>query len=445
MSLKFPVAATLLFCLVWFNAFSQHCSDNVSGTKTLYHPQQQKLTVAPAGFQPVFINYVGRHGARHLTKAVNTSFTYKILLQADSAQGLTAKGKLLKAMVLKLQQVEQPNLKSISAIGKQEQAGIGWRMKENNASVFLKKGNIKITTTKEVRTEESAAAFLKGADLKTNLVYEKDNANELRFYDVSPAYLAYEKDGSWQKEMLLLSTKNKYETFQKNLAAQFFQPNFFSNLKSTQIEKFDDDVFGFAAIVPSVATEIETAGFTAADLDFYSFFTCDELNMLDLMDTATDDLLKGPGTDVSGIQIKVAVPLLVDFIKTTDNFISKKDTIAQFRFAHAETIGPFAALLGLEGTAASSKSILDFQEVYQASAVIPLSANVQWILYGKNSMNDYQIKFLLNEKEVHVIGLNTNNFPYYSWSSVRNFYLQKLKTIQVNLDDNMHGYLLNVH
>ncbi|MEI9959097.1 MAG: hypothetical protein WDM90_22915 [Ferruginibacter sp.] len=69
----------------------------------MYLPQQQKYASIPKGYQPVFINHVGRHGSRHLTKDVNTSFIYQLLMQADSANGLSATGKSLKEKVLRLE------------------------------------------------------------------------------------------------------------------------------------------------------------------------------------------------------------------------------------------------------------------------------------------------------------------------------------------------------
>jgi multiple inositol-polyphosphate phosphatase/2,3-bisphosphoglycerate 3-phosphatase len=79
-------------CFFSINAPAQ-CPQIYSGTKTLYSSTDRKYTAPPKGYAPVFINYVGRHGARHLTKDVNVSFAYALLQQADSLQGLSAEGK----------------------------------------------------------------------------------------------------------------------------------------------------------------------------------------------------------------------------------------------------------------------------------------------------------------------------------------------------------------
>ena len=54
------------------------------------------------------------------------------------------------------------------------------------------------------------------------------------------------------------------------------------------------------------------------------------------------------------------------------------------------------------------------------------------------------IKVLFNEKEAHVDGLNKKQFPYYKWEDIRSLYLAKLKSINVNLTDDMAAYLINI-
>src|SRR6201989_1759636 len=122
----------LLFILTGCLAASaQNCTVEYLGTKALYTKPAVKYTPAPAGYLPVFINHVGRHGARHLTKGVESYSAYSLLLKADNAGALSADGIRLKQMVLALQKMESSNTKSISAEGKDELAGIGERDYQN--------------------------------------------------------------------------------------------------------------------------------------------------------------------------------------------------------------------------------------------------------------------------------------------------------------------------
>src|SRR5476651_1776920 len=109
---------SILLIVGRINAQAQNCGYNYLGTKTLYTAPTYKNTPPPAGYEPVFINHVGRHGARHLTKEVNTSYAWQLLMHADSAKGLTGTGNKLRLMVIELDKVEHGIVKSISIEGK---------------------------------------------------------------------------------------------------------------------------------------------------------------------------------------------------------------------------------------------------------------------------------------------------------------------------------------
>ena len=104
-------------------SLGQNCQEPFLGSKTLYQSQQKQNIAPPKGYLPVFINHVGRHGARHLTKDVNTSYVYQLLFQGDSLNGLSIAGKLLKAKILLLEKIEKNDIKSISFRGIKEQKG----------------------------------------------------------------------------------------------------------------------------------------------------------------------------------------------------------------------------------------------------------------------------------------------------------------------------------
>ena len=433
---------------VSFIASAQQCGDNFLGTKTLYKNSSQKYTPAPAGYFPVFINHVGRHGARHLLKDVKTTFAYALLFQADSANELTNDGKHLKQMVIALQKVETDNIKFISAEGKNELAGLGKRMYLNYGNVFKTKVSLSVAVTKEIRTKQSADAFLQGLNSKlrdsaTVKFYNDDTG--LRFYDLSPAYKNFEAGVDIGAMTLALEKADHLPEIDKDVISKFFTADFLNKLDEKQQAKFVTDVFGFTTIVYSLNAEINQKGYQPADFDFKSFFTCDELQKLGEMDSADENLKKGAGTDNDGIQVRVAGPLLVDFINTTDDFVNTGNYTACLRFAHAETIAPFAALLQIASADKAAKDLSGLNTNWQAAKVIPLSANIQWVFYKRKGTPDYLVKVLLNEKEVPIDGLSPKSFPYYRWIDLRVLYINKLDKLHVKLTDDMNAYLSNLN
>lgn len=441
------IVALLIVLLLPFGLQAQNCDYNYWGTKTLYQAPAHQSALAPAGYQPVFINYVGRHGARHLTKQVSSYPGYLMLMKADSAKGLTAQGQKLKKMVLALDKVEHDMVKSISAEGIMELEGIGKRMSFNYPQVFGVNPQLNVSITKEIRTKQSADAFLKGLQSgfkgKAAINESTDDTN-LRFYDASPAYNNFEDNGSWQSSMKQLQQSLKMDAINKQIAQRWFAPAFLKTLKTSQLEKMTTDIFGFATITASLKKEIQQAGFKLTDIDMASLFTCNELTALSKIDVADDYLKKGPGTNNNGLQVRVAVPLLINFITTTDEFIKTGHINAQLRFAHAETIAPFAAMLEITKANKVAKNITQLNRVWQSSQIIPLSSNIQWVFYRKKGTNDLLVKILLNEQAVQIQGLKTSISVYYKWTDLRAYYINKLNKLHVELTDNMEVYLSNV-
>ncbi|MEO6546407.1 MAG: histidine-type phosphatase [Ferruginibacter sp.] len=440
----------LAICIGFFISLpgkGQNCNASFLGSKTLYQPQQEQYKAPPAGYLPVFINHVGRHGARHLTKDVSSSYAWQVLAKADSSDGLSAAGRLLKEKILLLEKIEKPNFKSISLRGKAEQEGIANRMFGNYVNIFSHaKTVLHIDYTKEIRTLQTSDAFL--AELKRSIneamIVKKLNDTTLRFYDMSPAYDAYKENGDWIIYLQQLKTSVKYNDLASTVSRQFFTPAYFKHLTARDQVKLATDLYGFVTIFYSIQQEIRDAGYKLSAVDMQSFLTCAQLATLKKIDNAEDFYQKGPGTNEGGIQVKIALPLLADFINTTDEFIKTKAVSAQLRFGHAETISPYAALLGLAPAPDASKKTGDIGYKWNADKVIPLSANIQWIIYQKKGSEAYLVKFLLNEKEVAVKDLNAEIFPYYKWTDVRTFYIKKLQRYNAELHTDFVQFLKDV-
>lgn len=440
----------LLLTFSFASVFAQNVPLQALGTKTLYTPEQSKYTKVPAGYEPVYINYAGRHGARHLTKDVARSFAFSALLKADSTGKLKPSGKKLLAQLGRLQKVEIKNLESISVTGAQELAGIARRMYQQQPEVFkAANSELLVATTKKGRTKESAEAFLAGLEkqdpkLLKNVKFNYADDDNLRFYDFSPAYDQFKANGSWKAELGKLEIAAQMKQLRDKFATKFFDTEFISKWTAKNKADFADNIFGFYSILDAVPAEIKAAGYTPEQLDLKEFFTSNELQQLNRLSNAEDFLKKGPGMNHSGIQVKISAPLLIDFIKSTDAYIKSAPYAANLRFAHAETIAPFAALLDIKGAAETPAKVQDFDQTWKAEHVAPFSANIQWIIYKSAAHEGYLIKCLLNEKEVAINGITTQTFPYYSWDVLRKYYLNKLQQLNLNLESDVHQYLLNV-
>ncbi len=467
-----PIFFTALFTLTFISAANKQglgsarkdstSNYNLSflGTKTPYIYTATENIPPPRGYKPVFINYVGRHGARFLTDPKDLSTLIKVLSLVKKQNELTGQGYRLEKMLKLFRQIESGKYGDITQAGKEEQEGIGSRMYRNYQNVF--KGNgLRIITTQKVRTQQSARAFLKGL-----LAHTKDEINEssppdslnniLRFYDISPAYRRYKKSESFRLPMDSLQQGSRMKTALNDIDNELFKNNFKNRLMNNgiaittgkrkkityKINNLSDDLYGLYNIEYSMRKEIRKKGLTLRNINFGSFFKTKDLQWLAFADGASDFLEKGPAYNNKGIQIRDAVPLLVDFIRSTDYYINHPNAIdAKLRFGHSAAISTFACLLGIPEASSSSSSIFQYQKHWQPSKIIPMSSNIQWILYTNNG--HYLLKVLLNEREIK-LPVKTKKYPYYEWEKVKKYYIGKLSLMHTGINKNMHEYLFRL-
>ena len=81
----------------------------------------------------------------------------------------------------------------------------------------------------------------------------------------------------------------------------------------------------------------------------------------------------------------------------------------------------------LDGSGVSVDDLNELDKYFRNYLIIPTACNVQMIFYRpvKGKKGDILVKVLLNEREAHM-PMETDMWPYYKWSVVRQYYLDKL-------------------
>ena len=114
------------------------------------------------------------------------------------------------------------------------------------------------------------------------------------------------------------------------------------------------------------------------------------------------------------------------------NIIETADTVSQtqvsLRFGHDTVVLPLLCMLDLDGSAVSVENLNELDKTFRSYYLIPAACNVQFVFYRpkKGKQGDTLVKVLFNEREAHM-PIATDNWPYYKWSDVRKYYLDKLK------------------
>ncbi len=441
---KLPFALVIILISI-SSALQAQRKPLYAGTKTPYTKPFVKYTPAPLGYRPVFVNYVGRHGARFMTKSGADKQALALLDEAAAQQALTTTGRKIRRSVYNMLTIQREGYEKITLLGAEEQKGIGQRIYDQYKTAFSGMG-IQVQYTFKVRTQQSADAFLAGyKNYPGAITIEKksDSSNAiLRFYDLSPAYILYKESASVKASLDSLENTAENKEIIRRVCLKIFTTAYANQLIAKgKAAGFVENLYELYAAGFAVTGEMKNRGFNSDSVNLKIAFTEADLKWMDLKAGAADFLEKGPGRDTNGIQVKIAAPLLADFLLITDSAVRNKKTDAVFRFTHAEAISPFASLMEIPAASTSSPGIFQYAKHWQIENIIPLSANIQWILYSNGKK--YLIKVLANEKEVR-LPIASATVPYYDWEAFRNFYVRKLQSINVRPDTDMLGYLKTV-
>ena len=129
----------------------------------------------------------------------------------------------------------------------------------------------------------------------------------------------------------------------------------------------------------------------------------------------------------NGMMLANSKPQLRNIIETADQVIKENTNGATLRFGHDGNLIPLAGLLHFKDCYNSVSDPYEFYKHFSDFKIAPMAGNIQIIFFrNKKDSSDIIVKFLHNEKETS-IPVETDNFPFYKWKDVKEFYSQLLK------------------
>lgn len=405
-----------LFTILSTLSFSEN---NYLGTQTLYVEKPGTQTPAPEGFKPFYINHLGRHGARYLSKAKYIDYLKDTLIDAKLKGFRTSKGDELFSRLNDLENFEKEHYGLLSNVGKTMEFQIGDRAYNNFPDIFTQDKKVYANATYVKRTQESMDAFLTTFKEKLPTKNIKTSINDvedpvLRFFDLNKIYLDFKESGKWKKKLKTFEDRSKiYE----KITNQFFDEKY--TLSSKDKLKFASTLYKVYGNQFDVDHDVKLG----------DYFNKETLEYFWENENAETFLAKGPGLKGTTLPTNIAFPLLKDFIKTSDKAIKDRSIAANFRFAHAETLIPFASLLKISFASKQVSKVEDIKNVFKDYEVSPMGANIQWIFYSNNK-NEILVKMLYNEQEIE-FPIESKTKPYYKWNDVKKYYNNRLKNLKI--------------
>ena len=329
---------------------------------------------------------------------------------------LTTDGKILLSTLQHLSDSFEGQWGKLSVLGELEQKGIAGRMMRHYPQLFSNSVKVEAIATYVPRCINSMDAFLTrlmqdNPSLRIQRNEGRQYDDILRFFDLNKSYVNYKNNGDW------LSI---YEAFVRNkISSASIMKKFFIEPERETDEEAEEVVmalFSIAAILP------DTGLLTNLD----DLFTMEEWRSYWQTQNLRQYMSKSSAPVGRMLPVAISWPLLSDFIYTTDEVIKgKSDNAANFRFAHAETVIPFVALMGIENTDVQISNPDSVSRYWKDYEISPMAANVQWIFYHDKARGVW-VKILLNEKEAK-LPIATSRFPYYPWETVCAYFKERIE------------------
>ena len=394
----------------------------------------QPLTPAPKGYVPFYMSHYGRHGSRWLISKDSYTSVVEPMQKARKYGKLTAKGEEVLGQLETFVKLPVPNypaldgkyegaqlrLGDLSSVGERQHHGIGKRMTQNFPEIFKAKNvAIDARSTVVIRCILSMVAECEEFMAANPTARIHNDASEaLQYYLNAPRTGLVKAMGTKGRDY-----RKKHTTQQQ--ASRLMQVLFNDQQWVSDSLKAGSIMYNLFEI----ATNMQSHD---TDIDLYPLFTMDEI--YDQWRTRNIGwyLDYGPAPQTGGVMPFSQKNLLRNIIETADTVTQTQATL---RFGHEVCVMPLACLLELGNCGIAVDNLDELDKYWRNYRIYPMASNIQLIFYKpKKSLNskpsslnspDILVKALLNEREV-TLPIPTDQYPYYNWAKLRQYYLDKL-------------------
>lgn len=412
-------------------------------TKQPYSPAApiSSYSQPPAGFHQIYTASVGRHGSRGLSGFKYDDLAGQMLTSAKERGELTPLGEKLipqvEAMSRANEQLTGPGeggYGNLTTLGRNELRGIGSRNAARNLT-FLESvsqsdtDQVKFMSSGADRAKESGELFGQGllsavpelsdnlADgMTNNTVNIEDRFDLLHAHsdENSPRYAAYSE---WTESDTLDEKVNKAKNSEASqqaathLLTKIFDQKFIDDLDNgtlkfvgtsgKKVKGTADAALQFYNLyIIAPAMENEPAK-PAEGWIFDQFMDDEDGRQLAYLLDVEKFYESGPGIEGQSVSYDIYEPLLNHMIKGVQDRAAGGNIAAEYRFGHAETIAPLAALLKLPGSekGVPADEVMSYDNsTWRGDKVTPMGANIQWDAF-QNDTGVTLVRMLYNEAE----------------------------------------------
>lgn len=390
---------------------THYTMEQCQGSAIPYPVRSVKDLVYPDSLTPVYINHVGRHGARFLSSSKYTTSLSRILHRADSMRTISPAGKKLLDLCNLVVSRTAGRWGALDSLGMAEQRAIASRAFAAYPMLF-KDRKINAISSYVPRCVMSMDEF-------THQLTRLDNHIEIYTSSGrqnSPLVRPWDSDSDYKTFMAGEEWHKVYDEYVDSHAPLTVAPRLLGkNYPLTEGEARD---FGLA-----VYKVIAGCSAMAIGVDLSLYLTEPEINALWSIENLHHYLTHSAST-LSTAPATMAAPLLADLIKTCQDAISGANPYSvMLRFGHAETLMPLFSLMHLPGCYYMTNYFdtvgLHWRDFY----VVPMAANLQMILF-RSETGRYYVRVDLNETPVPLIP--GRSMIYIPWNTAQDYLVRCL-------------------
>ena len=399
----------------------------LAGSNYLDYDRQlptKALTPTPKGYEPYYMSHYGRHGSRWLISDGNYSHPIATLETAKEMGKLTAKGEEVLETLKAIYKTSAKRLGDLTTVGERQHHGIGKRMTQNFPEIFKKK-DVMIDARSTVVTRCILSMIAECEELAAA------NPTARIHNDVSES-LQYYLNQPWEgivKEM----GRNTGDKEDRDYSIKWTHP------ERLMKELFNDQDYVYNNVAAGalmrqlfhVACNMQSHD---TDLELFSLFTDEEIYDQWRQKNIGWYLDYGPSPVSGGKMPFSQLNLLKNIIETADTVTKTQATL---RFGHEVCVMPLACLLELDNCGMAVDNLDELDKYWRNYRIFPMGCNIQLIFYrplpfkpkgkgkGLPKPGPVLVKALLNEREAY-LPIETNQWPYYNWQDLREYYLKKI-------------------
>ena len=392
--------------------------NKAGGVYLAYPTVETKQTPAPKGYKPFYVSHYGRHGSRYLLSDRDYQWIIQLMEKAETVNGLTPLGHDVLKRLNMVWEEAQGRAGDLTPLGVRQHQGIAERMSKNFPEVFRGKRHVSARSTVVYRCAMSMVAFgdrLKQLNPQLDMSYEMSEKymSYLNYHSARSNAFTHGKKGPWVEEY------RKFEEAQVH--PDRLVSTLFSNADFIRCEVNPSELMWGLYWIAVDMQDMETP------VSFFDLFTAKE--MFDLWQCVNYRFYIGNANPLAsnGIVMANSKSLVENILESADAAIKDRSIAATLRFGHDGNVIPLLALLQIENFDVAVAGPAEVYKHWCDFKATPMASNVQ-IVFFENKAGDILVKFMHNEKEVHV-PVKTDQWPFYHWNDVKEYYQKRLSTL----------------